>query len=61
MSIINGVFVHHYRRLTLYSKYPPFKDKDQLRTLESKWTKEQMDRWMGHVNFYENFTVLFAH
>jgi GT2 family glycosyltransferase len=53
MSIINGVFVHHYRRLTLYSKYPPFKDKDQLRTLESKWTKEQIDRWMRCVNFYE--------
>ncbi|MDR2691580.1 MAG: glycosyltransferase [Dysgonamonadaceae bacterium] len=51
MSIINGVFIHHYRRLTLYSKHPVFKDKDKLRSIESKWTREQIDRWMKYVKF----------
>jgi GT2 family glycosyltransferase len=54
MSIINGVFIHHYRRLTLYSKCPPFKDKDRLRSIESKWAKEQIDRWMKYINFEES-------
>jgi GT2 family glycosyltransferase len=53
MSIINGIFIHHYRRLTLYAKSPPFKDNDNLRSIESKWTKEQINRWIKHVNFEE--------
>jgi GT2 family glycosyltransferase len=51
LSIINGVFIHHYRRLTLYSNYPPFKDKDRLRSIDSKWSKEQIDRWLKYVHF----------
>jgi GT2 family glycosyltransferase len=53
MSIVNGVFIHHYTRLTAYAKHLPFKDKDQLRTVESKWPKEQIDRWIKHVHFSE--------
>jgi GT2 family glycosyltransferase len=51
LSIVNGIFIHHYRRLTLYSKYPPFKDEDRLRSIESKWSKEQIDRWIKYVHF----------
>jgi GT2 family glycosyltransferase len=53
LSIVNGIFIHHYRRLTVYSKHPPFKDEDNLRSIESKWTKEQINRWMKYVNFSE--------
>jgi GT2 family glycosyltransferase len=53
ISVINGVFIHHYRRMTLYSKYPPFKDGDHLRSIESKWTKEQIDKWMKYINFQQ--------
>jgi GT2 family glycosyltransferase len=51
LSIVNGIFVHHYRRLTAYSKFPPFKDADRLRPIESKWTKEQLGRWMKYHKF----------
>lgn len=37
LSIVSGVFHHHFRRLTLRCDYPPFKDGDQLRGLEEKW------------------------
>jgi GT2 family glycosyltransferase len=54
LSIINGVFIHHYRRLTLYdSKLITFKDEDNLRSIESKWKKEQIDRWMKYIHFQQ--------
>lgn len=45
ISIINGIFVHHYRRLTLYASYPPFADRANLRSLPDRWSKEEMERW----------------
>lgn len=51
LAIINGVFVHHYRRLTLYCKYPEFADKENLSTLEAKWPDVDMKRWLDVVNF----------
>lgn len=51
LAIINGVFIHHYRRLTLYCKYPEFADKDNLSTLEAKWPQEDMGRWVDIMNF----------
>lgn len=32
-----GVYFHHYLRLTLRKKYPPFKNADLMITLEEKW------------------------
>lgn len=37
LSIIEGVMVHHFRRLTMREKFPPFKDASNLRSLEEKW------------------------
>lgn len=51
LAIINGIFIHHYRRLTLYSKRPPFADADQLIPLKQKWNPEDYSRWMKIVNF----------
>lgn len=51
MVIINGIFIHHYRRLTLYCKYPEFADRSNLSTLEAKWHHTDMRRWLDIVNF----------
>lgn len=51
LAIVNGIFTHHYRRLTLYSKYPPFADADQLTPLHQKWKAEDMERWSNIVDF----------
>lgn len=45
MSIINGIFVNHYRRLTLYVSYPPFADRANLRSLSDKWSADDLRRW----------------
>lgn len=51
MATINGVFVHHYRRLTMYVNHPPFVDKDNLSTLDAKWPAQDLARWLRVVNF----------
>ena len=51
MATINGIFVHHYRRLTLYGEnYPPFADRKNLKTWEDNWTAEQLQRWNRYIN-----------
>lgn len=50
LAIVNGIFTHHYRRLTLYSKCPAFADKDQLIPLKQKWKAEDMERWSKIIN-----------
>lgn len=35
--IINGVYCHHYRRISADEKFPPFKDASNLIELEEKW------------------------
>ena len=52
LSVINGIFIHHYRRLTLYGgKYPPFADASNLVPLQTKWPEDDFQRWMKIVNF----------
>lgn len=51
LSIINGIFIHHYRRLTLYVSYPPFADKDNLSSIDKKWAKNDIERWTKLINF----------
>lgn len=51
LAIINGIYMHHYRRLTLYSHYPPFADAANLRSLNEKWGDEKIARWSKIVNF----------
>lgn len=51
ISIVNGVFFHHYRRLTFYSKYPPYADRKNLYKIEGKWPKSDRVRWNRYVKF----------
>lgn len=51
LAIVNGIFTHHYRRLTLYCKYPPFADAANLIPLQDKWTPEDFNKWIKIVNF----------
>ena len=55
MSIVNGIFIQHYRRLTFYGeKWPPFKDAENIKDLSINWTDEQIDRW---YNFMQTFAI----
>ena len=51
VAVLNGVFVHHYRRLTLYSKYPPFADQNNLTSIETKWHSGEIARWNRYIHF----------
>jgi GT2 family glycosyltransferase len=51
LAVINGVYMHHFRRLTLYNKYPPFADAANLRSNEEKWGKENLAKWLKIINF----------
>jgi glycosyltransferase involved in cell wall biosynthesis len=46
LSIISGVYLHHFVRLTLKSKRKPvqFADAHKLRSLEEKWGKEWCEK-----------------
>lgn len=37
LSIAKGIYLHHYQRLTLKAKYPPFADQENLISLSQKW------------------------
>lgn len=47
MSLVAGVYHHHFSRLTARQKYPPFKDSANLVGLEDKWSKEQRDKYLS--------------
>ena len=47
LSIVGGIFHHHFRRLTFYTKFPPFKDKDNIVDLNKKWSQEELDEYLG--------------
>lgn len=39
MHICLDVFVHHYIRLTIKAGYPPFADRDNLSSIDKKWSE----------------------
>ena len=46
MSTVDGIFMHHYSRLTFAcEKWPPFKDADNLRECGCDWTPERTKHW----------------
>lgn len=45
-----GVFVHHYIRLTLKSRPPPFADRALLRGIEEKWGAEIVARDLATID-----------
>jgi hypothetical protein len=40
MSVVCGVYHHHFCRLTFHTKFPPYKDAANIRSCESKWGDE---------------------
>ena len=51
MSIVRGVYAHHYRRLTLKGeKYPPFVDAASLRSLDEKWAATRAKEWFAQCD-----------
>lgn len=37
MSVVGGVYHHHFSRITFKMRYPKFADSDRLHSLEDKW------------------------
>jgi len=49
MSVVGGVFHHHFRRLTMRCDYPPFVDADNLRSPFEKWDRPTYDRYIAEM------------
>lgn len=45
MSVVPGVYHHHYSRLTFRSSFPEYRDIDIIRPIESKWSREEMESY----------------
>jgi hypothetical protein len=43
-QLLLGVYLHHYCRLTMKQKYPPFKDGANLISISQKWDKTEAQR-----------------
>ncbi|MEG0011309.1 MAG: glycosyltransferase [Muribaculaceae bacterium] len=39
-AVVNGIFHHHFRRVSAKAVFPPYADKGNLITFEEKWEKE---------------------
>ena len=40
VQLLVGVYFHHFSRMTSKSKFPPYKDRENLIRLEDKWEKK---------------------
>ncbi len=49
VHIALDVFVHHYIRLTAKTKYPPFKDRANLISLEEKWGQDNINEYFKDI------------
>lgn len=47
VHIALGVFNHHFIRITVHSRPAGFADKDRLISLEDKWGKEALDKYLA--------------
>jgi GT2 family glycosyltransferase len=50
VHICLDTFVHHYIRLTSKKKYPPFRDKCNLISVEEKWGKSMMNDYFELIS-----------
>ena len=48
-----GVFIHHYIRLTVKSARAPFIDKDNMISVEEKWSVEKMRFYCRDINVFK--------
>ncbi|MBR4815323.1 MAG: glycosyltransferase family 2 protein [Paludibacteraceae bacterium] len=49
LSIVGGIFHHHFRRLTFHEKFPPFKDNDTLININQKWPEEELNEYSALI------------
>ena len=45
LSVVGGIYHHHYSRLTFRHKFPPFVDRDNIRLVEDKWDKDKINAY----------------
>ncbi len=46
MSVVGGIYHHHFSRLTSRMKYPPFVDAANLTSIEEKWPEEYRAKYL---------------
>jgi GT2 family glycosyltransferase len=51
-QLILGVYLHHYCRLTMKQKYPPFKDAATIISIEQKWDKTEAQRLIADSGLF---------
>ena len=51
LAIVNGVFNHHFSRMTFHKEHPEYKDATRLRYIDEKWKSYNLNRWKKLVNF----------
>ena len=51
LAIVNGVFNHHFSRMTFHKKHPEYKDATRLRYIDEKWKSYNLTKWKKLVNF----------
>lgn len=49
IHLLLGIYMHHYIRLTLRMKYPPFKDADKRIKIEQKWGKNEANKLLEAI------------
>lgn len=54
--VVNGIFHHHYRRVSADTVYPPFEDKANLKPYEEKW-KDNPDLLKETFAVAKNYTL----
>lgn len=52
LSTINGIFFHHYRRLTMRQAYPTYMDIEKHSNLITKWGQDNIDRWKKKLTHF---------
>jgi len=48
IKIAYEIYMHHFQRLTIKQKYPPYKDGYKLRGLGDKWSQEQINSYSSY-------------
>jgi glycosyltransferase, family 2 len=50
LSLVGGIYHHHFSRITFRCAYPPFKDIRNHSTLEAKWGADKVQEYTALIN-----------
>lgn len=50
LSLVGGIYHHHFSRITFKCDYPPFADVANHTTLEAKWGEKKVKEYMSLMN-----------